>query len=80
MPEAAHIFVIMTIIGAGLLIGTLLKWKPITRPNEDYWFGDSFAFISKFFGRRALVLTNILFGLFFLFVGVAGILAAYHVL
>jgi hypothetical protein len=48
-------FLLVIILGAGLVIGAAQRWSWLVDPPEEYWFVYSQSFIKKFFGKRVLL-------------------------
>ena len=75
---AASGFGVIFIIGFLLIIGTLLKWKPLIDPKERQWLFSIQYLDRKYMGKSWVIMHNFLMGLILILTGFAGLLIAFH--
>jgi len=63
-------FLLVIILGAGLVIGAAQRWSWLVDPPEGYWFVYSQSFIKKVFGTRVLLFFTYAMGLLAIAVGI----------
>lgn len=63
-------FLLVIILGVGLVVGAIQKWSWLVDPPEKYWFMYSQSFIKKFFGTRVLLFFTYAMGLLTIAVGI----------
>jgi len=63
-------FLLVIILGAGLVIGAARRWSWLVDPPEEYWFVYSQSFIKKLFGTRVLLFFTYTMGLLTIAVGI----------
>ena len=71
-------FTVLLIAGLLLIIGTLIKWKPLIDPNERQWLFSTQYFDRKYFGLSWVIVHNMVIGLIFILTGLAGLLISIH--
>lgn len=59
----------LVLFGLFLIVGTICKLQFLVDPPTDESQGSSFTFIKKYFGKKALIVINYLFGALSIVVG-----------
>jgi len=69
-------FGILFLMGILLIIGTLLKWKPLIDPKVRQWLFSTQYVDKKYFGTTVVIFHNFLMGLILISVSLMGFLIA----
>lgn len=69
-------FGILFMRGLLLIIGTLLKWKPLIDPKERQWLFSTQYLDRQLGGKSWVIIHNIVMGLILILMGLAGLTVA----
>ncbi len=72
-------FGIIFIIGFLLIVGTLLKWKPLIDPKERQWLFSIQYMDRTFFGLPFVIIHNIVMGLILILISLSAFLMVLNV-
>jgi hypothetical protein len=67
-------FGILFLIGLLLIVGSLLKWKPLVDSDERQWLFSTQYMDRKFFGLPYVIIHNIVIGLGLILISLAAVL------
>jgi hypothetical protein len=71
-------FGILFITGLLLIVGTLLKWKPLINPKEGQWLFSIQYMDRNFFGLPFVIIHNIVMGLILILISLSAFLMVFN--